>query len=216
MIVADIKTRIKRTFGDEAQVQINDSDIVRWINDGQRFVVNNNDEILEKISYMSVVAGQQEYELPADLLTLRSINIKYPTGSFYSLQSADLIAFDKLIAGWDNVNQQSALPATFHVYAGNFRVWPIPSTDITNGWKLYYNRWPQEVTNDSDTIDLPVAYHNLIVNYCLQQAYELDEDWEARKEKSGQIQTDLTLARDREKWQRREVYPTITVLPEDR
>lgn len=33
--VADVFRRVKRTFGDEAGVQITNSDIIDWINDGQ-------------------------------------------------------------------------------------------------------------------------------------------------------------------------------------
>lgn len=215
MIVSDIKTRVKRQFGDEAQVQITDSDIIRWINDGQRYVVTNNDGVLEKLVTANVVANQQEYTLPSDYLIIRSVKILYPDGAYYKLEPSTMQNFDNLLAGWENTKSYYGLSTTYHIYAGKFRVLPVPSVAITAGWQIYYSRYPVDVVSDSDTIDLPLPYHNLIVDYCLQQAYELDEDWEASKEKATQVQNTLTLNRERENFQPRETYPTITVLPDD-
>jgi hypothetical protein len=215
MIVSDIKTRVKRQFGDEAQVQITDTDIVRWINDAQRYVVTNNDGVLEKIATANVVAAQQEYTLPADYLIIRSIKIKHPDGAYYKMDPSTLENFDNLINGWENAAHYQGLSTTYHIYNGKFQVFPIPSINITSGWKIYYSRYPVDVVNDADTIDLPLPYHNLVVNYCLQQAYELDEDWNASKEKATQIQADMTINRERENFQPRETYPIISVLPDD-
>ena len=38
--VSDIATDVKRTFGDEAGVQVNDTDIARWINSAQIEIVS--------------------------------------------------------------------------------------------------------------------------------------------------------------------------------
>jgi hypothetical protein len=215
MIVSDIKTRVKRQFGDEAQVQITDTDIVRWINDGQRYVVTNNDGVLEKTATANVIAGQQEYTLPADCLITRSIKVKYPDNVYYKLDPVSLSNFDNLINGWEGTTSHRGYPTTYHIYAGKFKVFPVPDIAITSGWEIYYSRFPVDVVNDADTIDLPLPYHNLIVNYCLQQAYELDEDWEASAKKAEQVQTEMTLNREREKFQPRETYPIITVMPDD-
>src|SRR5215212_5975441 len=101
MNVSDIKTRIKRTFGDESGVQVTDEDIVRWINDAQRAIVTQNESLLEVTALASLVAGTQEYTLPADILILKAIHIK-PSGytSYISLKGYSFAEFNEYMNGW--------------------------------------------------------------------------------------------------------------------
>jgi hypothetical protein len=64
--VTDVITSVKRQFGDESAVQITDADIIRWVNDGQREIVDQNTTINQKLAKTDVIAGQDAYPLATD------------------------------------------------------------------------------------------------------------------------------------------------------
>ncbi len=216
MNVSDVRTRLKRTFGDESGVQVTDDDITRWINDGQRQIVASNENLLEKTALTSTVADQQEYTLPADILVLRLVKYK-SSGStaYFRLQPYTFSEFNEYVDGWDADTSTKGEPIMFTTHMDKLIIYPVPDTAITDSLKIYYNRKPTDVDDATDTIDLPVLYHETLVKYCLTQAYEMDEDWEAAGIKANEMTSDLGILRDREDWKLREFYPTITVLAED-
>lgn len=216
MIVSDILTRVKRQFGDESGVQVTDDDILRWVNDGQRQIVMSNDGLLETTSTSNSVANQQSYSVPTNLLIFKSVSFK-GTGqvSYVQLRGMSFNEFQKHIDSWDGDTTQTGTPVVYTLYAGNIIVYPIPDTSITSAFKIYYTRKPTDVVNSGDTPDLPLLYHETLVKYCLQQAYEMDEDWQAFTSKSTEVAADLSLLRGRDDWKQQDTYPTITVLTED-
>ncbi len=215
MIVSDIKTRVKRQFGDESGVQITDADILRWINDAQREIVKRNEGLLEVTALANATKDIQEYTLPTNLLILRSLKYKdFSTPSYYYLRGVSFTEFNEYIDGWDGSSDRGT-PIVFSVFSGKYQVFPTPAVDLTNGFKLYYNRRPTDVTADGDTPDLPDLYHESIVKYCVAQAYEIDEDWDGVSLKTSQMEADIAGLRGRMDWKAQDTYPTITVRYED-
>ncbi len=88
-------------------------------------------------------------------------------------------------------------------------------TGMTISSILYYNRNTVDVTNGASTPDLPMLYHNALVDYCLAKAHEMDEDMEASQARATASANDMALLRGREDWKVEETYPTISVLPDD-
>lgn len=216
MIVSDIYNRVKRQFGDESGVQVTDTDILRWINDGQRQIVMSNEGLLETTTTANSVADQAEYTLPTNLLIFKSVSFK-GTGqvSYVQLRGMSFNEFQKHIDSWDGDTTQTGTPVVYTIYAGNLILYPIPETSISSAIKIYYTRKPTDVDSSDDTPDLPLLYHETLVKYCLQQAYEMDEDWEASTSKSTEVAADLSLLKGRDDWKQQDTYPTITVLTED-
>lgn len=216
MIVSDIMTRIRRKFGDESAVQVTDADIIRWINDGQREIVLKNEILLEKTAVTSSVVGQQEYVLPVDLLILKFIQYKESAGTaYYKLRGLTPVQFNEYIDGWNDGGVARGVPQVFTIFSGKIIAFPTPTTAVTDGFKIYYNRSPVDVALSSDTPDLPSTYHGTLVKYCMQQAYELDEDMESASMEVAKVAEDIDLLRGREDWKTQETYPTISVCVED-
>jgi hypothetical protein len=216
MIVSDVKIRVRATFGDQSSVQVQDADILRWINDGQREVVMMNNELLEKIATANTVQGQQTYAIPTDCYTIRSI--LYRSGastSYFKLLGQSLQEFDEYIDGWDGTIYGQSDPAIYTAFANNFMLFPIPATSLTAGLKLYYYRYPVDMVLDTDILDLPLPYHSAIVEYCLKQAYELDEDWTSVQNKASEFNTAVTGQKVSEKDSKAETYQLITVMRSD-
>lgn len=216
MNLSDVKTRVKRQFGDESAVQVTDADITRWVNDSQRMIVLNNEGLLEQTFTQDLIANQQSYPLPADCLIFKGASMKVSQGlSYFQLRGYPIQQFNSYMDGWDGTAYGPGTPAIFTIFDSTFILFPIPDTTATLGLKFFYSRSPVDVVNDADLLDLPVVYHNAVVNYCIQQAYELDEDWQAFQAKGAEFQQDVKLARNREPWPVQETYSTVTILPDD-
>lgn len=216
MNVSDVMTRVRRSFGDESGVQITDADLLRWINDGQRELVKHNETVLETTATANIVAAQQEYTLPADLLILKHITFKADGWTSYNpLKAFSFSQFNMMVDSWDGTQNPPDSPSIYTRYANKLILFPIPSKNLTSALKIYYNRKPTDVTNPADALDIPYQYHEVLVKYCQSQAYEMDEDWDAAQIKDAATASDIALLRGREDWNIQEFYPTITVREED-
>lgn len=210
MNVQEVAIRVKRQFGDESGVQVTDQDIIRWVNDAQNDI-GQAQEILETTATTASVANQGDYPIPADIINLRSVYYKG-----FKLNAVSLQDYDIYVNDWqgDPNNPSTGTPEIFYVWATEIRLFPVPAAD-GDEIKLYYSQFPPPVTTISDPLSIPVKYHNRIVEYCLQQAYELDENFEASSLKGQQLSSSLTQMAEDQSWTEHTHYPTVTVLPED-
>lgn len=217
MNLGDVKLRVKRTFGDESGVQVTDDDITRWANDAITNIILNNEGIYEEIKTLDVVANQQDYAMPTDLLILKAINYQRSSATSYMhLEGYDLQKFNTWVNGWDGTNTYGpGIPAVYTVFKNTLKLFPIPDSSQPAGLKLFYNKLPTQLVNDTDVPVVPVIYHNAIVNYVLQMCYELDENFYFAQLKQGQVAQDIKMGRYRQELANQEFYPMITIKDED-
>lgn len=214
MNVQDVANRVKRTFGDDAGIQVVDDDIFRWINDAQLKISLENEELLEAVVNTSIVQNQADYSVPTDMNTLRSL--MYDNFRLKGLSFQD---FNEYVDGFKVPIGQSVFgagrPEVFMVYSNIITLFPTPNQSIVDGLRVYYSRYAASVGNLADALTVPDRYHTSVVDYCLQQAYEMDENTEMVGFKKGQFDETVQKLKGQEKWTSREFYPTITTLPED-
>lgn len=216
MIVSDVILRVRRTFGDEAAVQVQDADIIRWINDAQVEIVRKNESALQKSTFSNLVANQGTYALPTDLLALRSVRYKFPDMlSYNNLKYKNMQEFDDSLDGWDGNAYTTGNPIYFTVDEGNVILFPVPNVAATNGLKIRYNQRPTDVASTSDALALPTLYHPIIVKYCLYQASLLDEDGEPAVMYRNDFNSDVQELQNNETSDPTATYSVITVLEAD-
>jgi hypothetical protein len=212
--VQDVVTRVKRSFGDEAGVQITDQDIIRWINDAQEQIVMDNEGLMEATASTDSVINQAEYDVPSDMSVLRSLKYRG-----YRLKPMSFAEFNEYVDGYSADEGVSpygpGIPEIFMVWNNKITLFPKPNENLTNGIKIYYIKHPNSVGNLADSLTVPLQYHNAVVTYCLQQAYELDEDFNKAAAKKSEFNETMMKLNDRNKWTSQEYYPRITTLPED-
>lgn len=206
MNVTEIGTRVKRQFGDEAGAQINDSDIIRWVNDAMTDIAINNN-LLQMKGSANTVAGTQAYNLPTDLLTLRSVSYQGLKLKPYSLEEADSLYMT-------STNSQDT-PVGYWLFAKQINLFPIPSTSVASALSIYYTRSPVAVTAVGDTPEIPVQYHPRIVEYCIAQAAESDDNLAQYQLKMSQFKQGIDSLKDNQDWEERDFYPQISVTPRD-
>lgn len=208
MLVSDIATRVKRQFGDEVGAEITDVDIIRWVNDAQKEIAIKND-LLQIKATLTTVVGTAEYSLPTGILTLRSVKYQGRGLNAMTLKEADDFIYDTDAA------DSSGIPSAYWVYAGKLVLYPTPQTASTTDISIYYSRVPVEVTLVGDTPELPIQYHTRIVEYCIAQAHELDDNSNAYDAKMGQFTAGVNALKDNLTWTQRDQYPSITVSLDD-
>ena len=209
MIVSDVATRVRRQFGDDFGGRIVDGDIFRWINDAQREIAMEN-KLLQKNVTKALVAGTAKYALETDMLQLHSI-----TRNGFLLQGYQLKEFQAL--NEDSDAQVTGEVTSFTVWAGQLWIWPYPPTGMATPGNIviFYTRTPTDVTALGNTIDLPLIYHNRVVEYCLAMAMELDEDREGYSLKMQEFKVGVQSTKNESDDLSIDAYPGITVSPED-
>lgn len=212
MNVTDVITRVQRIFGDMSGVQIDQNDIIRWINDGQEEIVIANEGLMENSSTADVVQGQNTYSFPSDCSVLRSLHY-----NGYYCKPMTFTEFDLYLDGYAaNPNPYGQdISSIYTVFNSQIILFPTPNQSITAGLQIYYIRHCPQVVTTADPLTVPVQYHKALVDYCLQQAYELDEDLQKKNVKKQEFDEKMMKLNDRNKWVAQESYPTITTLPKD-
>lgn len=207
MIVSDVVKRVQRQFGDEASVQIDENDIIRWINDCAKEIAVQND-LGAAVATQNSVIGQNLYTAPADMLAIRSIYYNSQKLDFYSRAE-----YDAYVNNNDPQELQSGDPVLYTRHVNDLLLYPKPSS--VQAIKIWYFQRPTEVDDVADTLPFAAEYHIRMVEYCLQQAYQTDEDWDAAERMKGQFEDGMTRLKQLEDADDEEFYPMITVLPED-
>ena len=209
--VQEILTRVQRSFGDEAQAQLTQADVIRWINDAQREIATNNNLLQVKAS-ADTVSSQNAYALPTGILRLHSVRWQGRV-----LQALSLAQVDELTSTADQTVAQGypvGTPMQYYIWAQQLYLYPAPQTGGTGDLSIYYTRQPVAVATVGDVPELPDAYHNRIVDYCMARAYELDENFFIASLKDQSFNSGVDKLRQDASWTQQETYPFITT-PED-
>lgn len=183
----DVAVRVRAAFGDTSGAQLGDANILLWINDGQREIVNSN-PILRAVKITDVVANQAEYTFPSDkVLVIEAVYIDgYPVDNL-SAQGAR-----EYIQKYDPTKVAvSERPEIWYERAGVITFFPKPSKAIANGLKLEYIKSPTALTSLGSPIAIPDRYFNELVNYVISQSLEMDENYEAANYKYRQFRDGL-------------------------
>lgn len=216
MNVTSVFTRIKNLFGDQNSTQITEAMVILWINDAQREAAMQHENLLPTVSFISTVADTADYALPSDLLALRHVSYKSDT-DYYPLKFVTVQQLNEHIGNWyTGVAHDNGVPTLWTREKNGFiRIFPEPNTVITDGIKLFYSRYPVDVTVGGSLIDLPAYYDSYVEHYCMLKAYELDENWEASDRKAQLVQNTLDFNNNRDAWFAQGEYPSVSPTWDD-
>lgn len=201
----DVADRVRSQFGDVSGAQLADAAILRWINDGQREIVNSN-PILRATKITDIIAGQQDYTFPSDkVLAIEAIYVSgYPIKNV-SPQAAR----DYIISADPTGLLKAERPEVWYERAGVVTFYPVPEKTITNGLKMEYVKVPVSLTTFSETLGVPDRYFNELVTYVIAQALEMDENYDAASYKIGQFRTGLDRLNLKENISQNDLYQSI-------
>lgn len=206
--VDNVLARVKRTFGDESGAQVTDADIIGWINSGQS-EINKRQRILKDTATTPLIIGTRAYTFPTPrILEIESLQVAGKPLQYMTFKEAQ-----EYLLSNDPTFTVTGTPYLWYEWGGVINLYPTP--DAVFNLDLYYVKYPVDVTNGTDILGVPDSYFESLLEYCMGQAYEQDDDWTGSSQKSTQFNESLgRLAQDGSKYNR-QYYSTITFLDED-
>lgn len=216
MNINDILDRVKRQFGDESGVQVQNADIIRWINDAQNEAVTQHPGLFLASSTVDIEIGEFTIALPTNLLDLQTVEYRESgVDPYISLTYKTTQEMDEYYPGWLDELYLGSPEIFTRGTKGKMRLYPVPDKTLSAGLRLNYSRYAIPVDDVGDAIDLPEYYHTYVLEFCLMKAYEMDEEWEVADRKAAYVQSTLDFNSARESWFGKEVYPSVTPVAED-
>lgn len=194
---------IKRIFGDESGVQLDNADIQRWANAAQQEIVTSNKAIKARSTTPSVV-GTSTYTFPAvkiqQIESLHYDNVR--------LESVPFAEAERIIISQDPNQEETGTPLFWYEWDGDFTLWPTP--DAVKNITIYYTAYPDELTGDTTQL-LSVAdkFYNAVVDYVMSKAYEMDEDMQASQMAEQRFRAALENQMEDERQSQHATYPVI-------
>ena len=200
---ATLSQNVKRIFGDEAGVQLNDVDIARWANDAQTEIVNSNKAIKGKAT-LPTVAGTATYTFPA--VKIQQIeSLHYDNGRLENLPFAEA---ESWVISNDPAQTETGTPSFWYEWNGEITVWPKP--DAVKNLTLYFTAYPDTLTGDTaQLLGLPDKFYNATTDYVLMQAYRMDEDQAAADSAEQRFRNALDAQMEDERQAQNMTYPII-------
>lgn len=208
MKLNDIIVRVQRSFGDDVQAQITKEDIVRWVNDACLEIATSSNLNQGSIGNTAVGVGKKTYDLPSDLLLLRSVRC-----NGMKLRGE---TYEQLCEQDSDLENTTGTPSAYWVYGGKLNLYPIPNAALGN-LSILYTKTPDLLTVDMGERqpDIPVQYHPRIVEYCIAKAAELDDNLGHYQIKMGEFQQKTSATQQNaEQPEGDSFYPSITYIGE--
>lgn len=202
--VQDVVRSVQRSFGDESGVQLTNSDIFMWINDGCDEIVKRNRINKAKASINSVI-GQADY-------SFSSLNMMQVEAIHFGGQRIPNMSFaeaEEQVIGLDSV-PTNGYPVLWYEWAGVFSFYPVPNVVLPI--EVFYTAQSAKITAVANLLPLPDKYFTDIVNFVLVKAYEMDEDPQMSQLKEKQFTDSVMAMGEEERSAQNMTYPTITIL----
>lgn len=209
----DVSDRVRTTFGDTSGAQVTDAMMIRWINDGQQEIINNN-PVLKGTKYTDYTAGVTEYTFPTD--SVQFIEAVYIDGR--PIKNLSPQEYREYVLEMDpELEALSAYPAIWYERNGVITFYPKGTTTYVNGLKLEYVKTPASINTISSStyLTIPDRYLNHLVDYVMSQALELDENYTASQYKQAQFRDGLDRLNQKENISQLDAYPTVMMDPDD-
>lgn len=207
--VGDILTRVQRQFGDEAGIQVIQDDVIRWVNDCQREISMQHENLHQTTAAANTILGVNTVDLPADCLSVQEVKYKGTGDSvFFNLR---YITPDEVSRFFFDTGTGAPVAYTRGQNSTDqIILFPTPDVSLAGSIQFVYSRYTEDVSTINDTLDLPEYYHQLVLEFCLMKAYEMDENWEAADRKSQYVQSTIDFNNGRGSWVDHKTYPTVS------
>lgn len=207
----DVAIDVKRIFGDEALVELQNTDLLRWTNAAQREIASSHTVLKGKASH-NLVAEQSLYTLPLDSPVAQVLGVHV---NGIPLKGVSFQSAQETILKDDPELENAGEPRIWYEWDGDLYIYPAPAESKANGLELYYVAYPTNLTSLAQALTIPDRFYNQVVDYVLAQAYRLDENWQATAYQDARFRDSMNRHLAKEDLVDSQFYPTKVVLPED-
>lgn len=209
MKVGEVMTAVRNIAGDVAVNQFSQELLLTWVNDGVRECALKN-KLLQTRATSAITAGDADVDLPSDILKLHSVK-----WDGIKIEVLTLEEFDERFSGDQIGGTASGTPYVCYVWSDVINLFPSPANagDLT----IEYLKDPTDtaIGNINTTeVPLPVGYHRRIIDYCLAQVAQQDDDLNRYQLKMQEFETGVQSLKD-DPENTYDEYPGISVSSRD-
>lgn len=175
---AEISTKVRRDLDIQEEDFVSDEELLGYMNeaiDVAEAIIHNlwEDYFLDSAT-ISLVAGQSEYDLPADIYAQKIRHLQYDYGNdYYKITELDLHRIADITSSATGIDRMFYKLTNNATNGIKLRLFPTPQESQTNAITLWYYRNAKEITVDADVIDIP-EFINYLMQYIKVRVYEKD------------------------------------------
>jgi hypothetical protein len=192
---ANIITRVQDTLQDTTSVRWSEAELLRYINDAQREIVNFRPEASADHANVQLVAGTEQTIPDVGLRLIKVVRNMSATGSSATgKRTIRLVSSDILNAQDPDWHDPSATGSSAHgTVVKNYifdeddprKYYVYPGISGNAYVEIVFSRTPTDLSGTSSTIYIDDIYGNAIVDYVLFRAYLKDAEYAANSQRAG-------------------------------
>lgn len=202
----DVAANVRRLFGDESGVQLEDGDLARWINMGQYEIARQN-KVLKSRGVTTAMPGQSNYALTlgAPILQIESVRLGsvrlVPTE--FTTVDANFVEYPANAKGD---------PRIWYRWGDEIVLWPTPKT--AEELSIFFTAAPVAVAefNAATPLELPDEYFLPLIDFCMSKAHEMDDNPQSQEISIKQYADRMTSMNDEERGGQSLAFPTINIV----
>ena len=109
-----------------------------------------------------LVANQQEYTVPSDLIKIKRIEVTYDGSNWYLATPFDLNQRSGTNDSATIAEEFSTTSPAYDLMDNSLFIYPIPTANSTAGLKIWYEKEANELSGATDEPNLPEAYQKVL------------------------------------------------------
>lgn len=170
MLVATVLERVKRQFGDEYDILINDADIFGWIYEAETDIIRNtgcNNQVV------STTVAAFPVTIP-EVVNIKRITVDGRAMKYTTKEELDLVGLNPDVTG------STDLPSYWYKEGTKAYLWPDNALDTT-AVKIEYNKMPVLISALPGAFTVPEVHHTDVMRYCIARAHNKNQDLQAEQ-----------------------------------
>lgn len=170
----DVASNIRRLFGDESGVQLEEGDIHRWINQGQYEIARHN-KILKAKGTQMTVPNEASYELDLGREVQQIESIRFNGERLIPTEFTTIDANYR-----EYPPDASGEPRLWYKWGSEITLWPAPKT--ASKLEIFFTASPKTHSSydASRLLEIPDNYFLPLVDFILGKAHEMDDNTESQ------------------------------------
>lgn len=185
MLASAVTQRVRDIVNDPDLVRWSDAELLRWVGDGQKFIVHYRPDATAVSGVVDLDAGSKQV-LPFGAVRLLDINNAVLANGTPSnaVTLIDRSLLDAQVPSWQGATK--TLLVKHYVYdnriPNEYRVYP--PAKVGAQLDISYSAEPVDPTALSSSLSLPDTYRDMLVSYVCHRCY--CKDTEARSDRASQ------------------------------
>ena len=202
----EVAQNVRRSFGDESGVQLEENDLLRWINQGQYEIARHN-RILKSRGTQNTLPGQGTYTLALGRPIEQIESIRYDGNR---LVPTEFTTIDANLEEYPPSAQGE--PSLWYKWGNEVTIWPTPQKSAS--LEVYFTATPvqQTIFDPSRVLELPDNYFLPLIDFVMAKAHEMDDDPQSQQLSTQLYAERLNSMNDEERNGQALSFQTLTIV----